>query len=351
MREREGIIPLMPPSKAAVFIVFISCSSVATAVVTRRKVANGTSVDAHVADLEKSLAELQERHAATVGALKENYETNLSVTERRNRASEHRNAKMAREIQQLEHSIMVLRSRASNLSDSNVQLRAQVRSAQENITTARDFIFNLLNSSNESVEATPELHILKELEQEEQETTAAKEHAQRLVEVKQSSSLLQLDVNRPHKRWQKSKAKRRAAKQATTLSETANDTVPFQAPEELLKSMVSNLDGLAEEQNNSEVAFAKSFEEEYAALAKRSQEIEREASMLNTTKEKDIEIKQRLEVAVERLNEMNVALTAARSSLFGFIRRISKKSVASSAEKQTERVEPEKMWLTRLISR
>lgn len=274
----------------------------------------GDPIAARVLELEASLASLRARTEAKVQDDKAVYEANLTAQEKENRALERRNVLFAAQIRDVEQHIGNLRASAARLDMQNVELRREIDNARVNVSTARDFVDELLNTSAEADRA-PELVILTELAAEEARAFRLNEVKSSFAVVQEAPSLLQVpsEVQHPEHGMKKKAGKSRTE----------------QAPKDILQILASSLDGLSLQQNETMATFKAMFDMEYQAGVHRRLDLQKEYVSLNVTWHADVGVQSQLDLAVRSLTETNKAMELTRLALLGFLGRVAARPSAA----------------------
>jgi len=275
-----------------------------------------TALNSHVAQLGERLAEVQRQGQDHISGLKQKYEANLTDQKDHTGNVTAENNGLHADIDKLNENIANLRSTADDLNRKNKNLVDDLKSLQRNITTAQEFVMNAVNTTEEMLSSAPELGVLDELAQKDEEMIKQRAHSQRLGAVSSAKggvSLLQMTVNKE-----------------------------FEDPHGLLELMDNALQALTVEQNASEAILTASYQKEYSEGADKLASLMGEQTDMKNTKSDAIELQAKLQGAVDHLQATHQALIEHSSAVRAFAKRMGLKpmpleeSVASVSLLQTQ---------------
>eukprot|EP00928_Gymnodinium_smaydae_P078610 TRINITY_DN62728_c0_g1_i1.p1 TRINITY_DN62728_c0_g1~~TRINITY_DN62728_c0_g1_i1.p1 ORF type:complete len:685 (+),score=199.85 TRINITY_DN62728_c0_g1_i1:77-2131(+) len=261
-----------------------------------------SDLGSHVSNLAHNLDNLRRKQEAEVTATKRALDDKLRQQEQASEREERTNSLIAKEIHFTNGRVQELRQNASALEQRNDDLRGDIKILQTNITTALEFMQYALNQTNDSVESTPELAVLAELDRKDAKEAAEQKSQARMDEIEAST-----DADAP----------------TAALLQLRSAHVNAADPTAILGSLASSLENSTQEQAGRLSALRSLFDAAWQRGVEHKQLILAEQARLNSTLMSQGKIVQRLNVAIARLQEIGQGLLHRREALRSFLRRVS----------------------------
>mmetsp|Transcript_56781 Transcript_56781/g.122741 ORF Transcript_56781/g.122741 Transcript_56781/m.122741 type:complete len:646 (+) Transcript_56781:79-2016(+) len=257
-------------------------------------------LNSQVKTLENRLEEVQRENIASAKSQQEEYNMKLHEQEQKNLAVSKGNAALAKEIEEVKQANQRLLERSEQLQMSSAQVRAELQSMQQNITTAQEFAAASLDNLDDS--KAQELQVLAELHERDAAAAAVAAKQHRLDEISSKTSLLskQIRVQMP-------------------AMEKFNITSDSKA---LVESMSAGLENLARAQEERKETLQRAFQAEFEAGTERFNKLMAEKAELNATRNSVTELHRRLNLAVQHLEETQSQLDERVASFRGFLRHM-----------------------------
>jgi len=245
------------------------------------------AVNSKISELMTRLSDQHTEAAAEVASRKARYERTLKAELEREQSIKAANAAITKEIHHVQNLNGDLRWRAATLGHSNDAMRSDLRSLQENMTMAQEFVATSLSHSDDAQAA--ELEVLAELAANDAKEAESKLKSQRLQEIsgKSKVSTLQFRSSRS-------------------------------SPEELMAVLSSGLADLKMEENATLASMKQMFDTQFNEANSRCASLLDEQTALNTTRSTAQQLNKRLESAVHHLEQTEKYLKAQINAIRGF---------------------------------
>mmetsp|Transcript_23562 Transcript_23562/g.52188 ORF Transcript_23562/g.52188 Transcript_23562/m.52188 type:complete len:779 (-) Transcript_23562:88-2424(-) len=228
-----------------------------------------------IAKLRQQLLAARDSHAEALRAQRADYMQNLTLQKEQIEGAEATNAALKSELDALFESHSALNRRARELKTLGEMGRDDLRTFQQNLTTASDFIKKALSESDDT--DAPEMRVLDQLNKEKELQSQRMAHSQRLEEISGALSFLAVGSQVAH-------GKKSAVEPADSLA--------------MLKTDFFEL-GL--QQAEVESTLKKAFLAEYEQGAARYAKLMEQQSSMKSSKAVALKLKEQLQAAVRHL--------------------------------------------------
>jgi len=154
------------------------------------------NLQAHLLELEESLAEQQTKVNREVKKQKATYERQMANQDKVNKVQAEKNKIMKRKIARVQESNKDLNKRAHKVQVENDKIVKQLEVLQTNITTAEEYSRKVLNSTDLAMENATALSVLWELDAQDDASKLARKHDKSIDDIagdEFAESLLQID--------------------------------------------------------------------------------------------------------------------------------------------------------------
>jgi DNA repair exonuclease SbcCD ATPase subunit len=267
-----------------------------------------SALSSHVNKLGERLTAVERQGQEHMSALKQSLEANLTDQKDHIGNETAENTQLKADIDQLNGNIAHLRSTADDLKRKNKNLVEDLKSLHRNMSTIEEFAMNSLNTSEEQLTTAPQLQVLQELAQKEQEMEHQHAHSQSLSAVS-------------------------AAKGAISLIQIDDDA------HGLVEYLNNALQQLASEQNASEASMTASFQKDYSEGADQLAALAEEQQNLKTSKSDALELQAKLQAAVDHLETTHKHLTENSQAVRGFAQRMGLKPLPLEPEESASLIQ------------
>lgn len=263
-----------------------------------------SAMKAKVEALEHRLSDVQKENIAAIGEKKQQYEQYLSEQQRENNEVKFANKRIRDEIQNVKRSNAVLRNKSHALLKKNQDLRTELGAIRANLTLAQEFLQEGLNATGKQA---PELEVLAELAEKDEQRAKTMEKQARLNEIGGNS----LDVS--------------LLEFSGHVSDGAHTENGAESAEVLVEVLAAQLSELAKEQNASETVLKSAFGKQKKRVSRERAALLEEQLQLNRSIADVRALHQRLSAAVKHLTKVHDGLLARRKAIKLFAQRLGAK--------------------------
>mmetsp|Transcript_12328 Transcript_12328/g.28916 ORF Transcript_12328/g.28916 Transcript_12328/m.28916 type:complete len:367 (+) Transcript_12328:154-1254(+) len=251
--------------------------------------ANVKQIGARMSELQEQLAKVEHRHENEIAESKHDFEQRLRKQNSRNSEVAQENAQLSQKNSEAQTSIQSLRRQASDLQTKNAEIAEDISQIQANLTVAQEYVAEALKEST-AAQRAPELEVLHELDKQDKEQKARKEHDTHLQEISSGKRLSLLSM----------------------------ESKPVLDPEALMKSLATEYLDLAQQRNASLQALKQAFEKEFDAGEHQYKSLVEKRKDLEAVNKARKELADKLQSAVRHLQKEQKELKKRRASLRKF---------------------------------
>jgi len=255
------------------------------------------------AKLQGRLDDVQRKSFRTTKKLKAQYERQLSTKVAEDRATGRTNSRLRDQIATLQKANKRLRKGANDFMQENRLLIANFEKIVSNISVAQEFVNTTLETSAHKFNRDPNVQVLSDLAEQDEERRHTLYHEQRLREVEGAAPVSMLQSH-------------------TELRPYPEADASPADPEALMQALLGSLEDLKKEQNASDALMKDAFEKEMEKIARHHTAQLGEQADLNATLAYEEELHEKLVAAYKFASDKHELLLHRTTAFQAFARRL-----------------------------